>query len=53
MAIELCCGVASASASASESESESESADVKGGLQDTSRGTAANRAYEKLKDDVP
>ena len=27
--------------------------DVKGGLQDTSRGTTANRAYEKLKDDVP
>lgn len=26
--------------------------DVKRGLQDTSRGTAANRAYEKLKDDA-
>ena len=27
--------------------------DVMRGLQDTSRGTAANRAYEKLKDDAP
>ena len=27
--------------------------DVKRGLQDTSRGTAANQAYEKLKDDAP
>ena len=27
--------------------------DVKRGLQDTSRGTAANRAYEKLKGDAP
>ena len=27
--------------------------DVKRGLQDTSRGTAANRAYEKLKQDAP
>ena len=27
--------------------------DVKRGLRDTSRGTAANRAYEKLKQDAP
>lgn len=27
--------------------------DVKRGLQDTSRGTAANSAYEKLKKDTP
>ena len=27
--------------------------DVKRGLQDTSRGTEANVAYEKLKNDVP
>lgn len=27
--------------------------DVQRGLQDTSRGTAANRAYEKLKEDAP
>ena len=27
--------------------------DVKRGLQDTSRGIAANQAYEKLKDDAP
>ena len=27
--------------------------DVKRGLKDTSRGTAANRAYEKLKQDAP
>lgn len=27
--------------------------DVKRGLQDTSRGTAANAAYEKLKQDAP
>jgi hypothetical protein len=27
--------------------------DVKRGLQDTSRGTAANAAYEKLKENVP
>jgi hypothetical protein len=27
--------------------------DVKRGLQDTSRGAAANRAYEKLKQDTP
>ena len=27
--------------------------DVKRGLQDTSRGTAANAAYEKLKQDTP
>ena len=27
--------------------------DVKRGLEDTSRGTAANAAYEKLKEDTP